>query len=184
MTDCQHEWKMINVQYGFVCYEKCYQHNEIRTFFSTEENPILGDEYREGSCIWSRIENAQSFRFDMQCTKCDEVEKFDDLMGFMYCTGCLASCDIDILRRKYEEERTWIMVAFGYFPESKTNPLPQYKLDILSNYFNQRRDTTRSRIKILAFNLIEDLSRCKGEFMHDVGMLTPDVPPQDRKTLF
>jgi hypothetical protein len=129
------------------------------------------------------MENAQSFRFDLQCTKCSHVEKYDDLMGLMHCTGCLPDCEVDILRRKYEAEKTWILVAFGFLPKAKTEPMPSYKLDILTDFFNQRRDTSRSKIKIIPFDLIEDLPRCTGDFIHDVDMLSQE-PPGERKPLF
>jgi hypothetical protein len=183
MPECQHQWQMINIQFGFVVFEKCYHCNGLRTYFTIEDTPILGDKYREGSHYWSRVENAQSFRFDLQCTKCNHLEKFEDLMGLLYCTGCLPDCEVEILRKKYEAEKTWVLVAFGFLPEAQEQPIPSYKLDILTDYFNQRRDTTRSRIKIVSFNLIEDLSRCKGEFIHDVGMLSLE-PLEDRKPPF
>lgn len=109
--------------------------------------------------------------------------KLNELMGLMHCTGCLPDCQVDVQRRKYEAEKTWILVAFGFLPQAETEPIPSDKLDILTDYFNQRRDTSRSRIKIVPFNLIGDLSRCKGIFMHDVGMLSQE-PPEQRKPLF
>jgi hypothetical protein len=174
---------MINIQFGFVVFEKCFHCNGLRTYFSEEERPILGDVYRDGDCYWNRVENAQSFRFDLQCKECQRVEKFRDLMGLLHCTGCLPDCRVDLMRRELEEGRTWILVAFGFLPKAATEPIPDYKLDILTDYFNQRRDTTRSRIKIVPFNLIDDLSRCKGDFMHDVGMLSQE-PPEERKPVF
>jgi hypothetical protein len=183
MPECQHQWKMTNIQFGFVVFEKCFHCSGLRTYFSAEDIPILGDKYREGDCYWSRVENAQSFRFDLQCTRCNHLEKFNDLMGLLHCTGCLPDCRVEILRKKYEAERTWVMVAFGFLPKAKEKPIPEYKLDILTDYFNQGRDINRSRIKIVPFNLIEDLSRCKGDFVHDVGMLSLE-PPEKRKPLF
>jgi hypothetical protein len=183
MPECQHQWKMTNIQFGFVVFEKCFHCGSLRTYFSGEDIPILGDKYREGDCYWSRVENAQSFRFDLQCTKCNHLEKFKDLMGLLHCTGCLPDCGVEILRKKYEAERTWVMVAFGFLPKAKEKPIPEYKLDILSDYFNHGRDINRSRIKIVPFNLIKDLSRCKGDFVHDVGMLSLE-PPEERKPLF
>ncbi len=183
MPECQHEWQMTNIQFGFVVFEKCFHCNGLRTYFSLEDTPILGDKYREGDHFWSRVENAQSFRFDLQCTKCQDVVEFRDLMGLMYCTGCIPDCRVEILRKKYEAERIWVLVAFGYLPQAVEEPIPPYKLDILTEYFNQRRDTTRSTIKIVPFNLIEDISRCKGDFIHDVGMLSTE-PPGEREPLF
>jgi len=76
-----------------------------------------------------------------------------------------------------------VLVAFGHFPEVKTNPIPPFKLDVLTDYFNQHRDVSRSRMKIVSFELIKDLSLCKGEFIHDVGMLSEE-PPKERKLVF
>ena len=183
MTDCQHVWEMTNIKFGFLVFEKCFHCNELRTYFSMEEIPILGDKYREGNHYWSRVENAQSFRFDLLCTKCRLLEKFDDLMGFLHCTSCLPECEVEILQKKYEAEKTWLLVAFGFLPQVKTKPIPTYKLDMLTDYFNQRRDTSRSRIKIVPFDLIKDLSLCKGDFIHDVEMLSLE-PPKGRKPVF
>lgn len=183
MPECQHQWDMISIQFGFVVFEKCFHCNGLRTYFSMEDTPILGDKYREGDHYWSRVENAQTLRFDLQCNRCNRIEKFNDLMGLLYCTSCLPDCEVEILRRKYEAERTWLLVAVGFLPKVLAEPILSYKLELLTDYFNQRRDTSRSRIKIVSFNLIKDLSYCKGDFIHDVGLLSLE-PPKDRKPLF
>lgn len=183
MPECQHQWEMTNIQFGFVAFEKCFHCNDLRTYFSVEDNPILGDKYREGDHYWSRVENAQTFTFDLKCTQCNHTEKFNDLMGLLHCTGCLPDCEVEIMRKKLEAEKTWIVVAFGFLPQAKTEPIPPHKLDMLTDYFNQRRDTSRSRIKVVPFNLIGDLARCKGDFIHDVGMLSLEPPP-GRKSPF
>lgn len=183
MPECQHHWAMTNVEFGFVVFEKCFHCNSLETHFTSEANPILGDKYRDGDCFWSVVENAQSMRFDLQCSKCEQITKFNDLMGFLHCTGCLDNCKVELLRRKYEAERTWIMVAFGFLHKQKKPLFPQQKLDILTDYFNQRRDISRSRIKILSYELIEDFSHCRGDFIHDVGMLATE-PLIERKSLF
>lgn len=183
MTDCQHQWEMTNIKYGFIVFEKCFQCDTVRTYFAEEESPFLWDEYREGKHFWTRLESAQSIRFDLKCTKCGHLETFGELMGFLFCTGCLPNCEIDILRRKYEPEKTWIMVAFGFLPKEKSIPISDEKIKILTDYFNQHRDTARSRIKIVSYNLIDDIRKCKGEFIHDVGMLSRE-PVTERKPLF
>jgi len=178
MSECRHRWEMANIQFGFVVFEKCSHCNNLRTYFSLEDT---WDEYREDDCLWSIVENAQTFRFDLKCRDCNHVEKFQDLMGLLYCTSCLPDCEVEVIRKKYEAEKTWILVAFGFLPQALTNPIDERKLDILSDYFNQRRDTSRSKIKIISFGLISDLSRCRGEFIHDVGMLSQE--PEERKHL-
>ena len=178
MSECRHRWEMANIQFGFVVFEKCSHCNNLRTYFSTDDT---WDEYREGDCLYSIVENAQTFRFDLKCRDCGHLEKFDDLMGLLYCTSCMDDCEVEILRKKCAAEKTWVLVAFGFLPQARTNPIPQEKLDILTDYFNQRRDTSRSKIKIISFNLIEDLARCRGEFIHDVGMLSQE--PEERQPL-
>jgi hypothetical protein len=180
MSVCRHQWNMTNIRFGFVVFEKCPHCNSLRTFFSTDDLPILGDKYREGRCFWSRVENAQSLQFDLQCRQCGHLEKYDDLMGLMHCTGCLPECKVDIIQRQLELERTWVMVAFGFLLGQETKPLDLRKLDILTDYFNQRRDT---RIKLLSFDLIPDWSRCKGDFIHDIGMLSQEAPGERKPLL-
>lgn len=183
MLDCEHFWEMTDIRFGYVVFEKCFHCNELRTYFTVDDVPVLGDKYREGECYWSQVANAQSFVFDLRCTKCAQVEPFDDIMGLLHCTGCLPECLVDILRLRYEAQNTWILVAFGFLPREKNRPIPEYKLEMLSDYFNQRRDKTRSRIKIVSFGLIKDFSRCRGDFIHDVGMLSAEPPGERRSPL-
>jgi hypothetical protein len=176
MPQCHHKWEMTNVRFGFIAFEKCYHCDGLRTYFTEKDLPLLGDKYREGNCFWSRVGNAQALRFDIRCQRCGHIEKLDDLMGLMHCTGCLPDCEVDILQKKYESERTWLLIAFGFFDKDRVPAISSAKLDILTDYFNQRRDTSRSLIKIVSSELIIDLSRCQGDFIHDVDMLSLEAP--------
>ncbi|MEJ2637341.1 MAG: hypothetical protein P8184_18895 [Calditrichia bacterium] len=182
MPACQHAWELTNIKYGFVVFEKCTHCNGLRTYFSHEDHPMIGDTYREDKCSWTCMENAQSIQFDLQCANCGHLEKFQDLMGFLYCTQCLPDCKVELLRKEYELKKSWAIVAFGFLPKNETRPFSPERLQILTDYFNQRRDTSRSTITVLSYDLIEDFSRCKGDFIHDVGMLS--LQPQIRKTPF
>jgi len=185
MPECQHHWRMANIQFGFIVFEKCFQCSGVRTYFSREGIQILGDEYREGDHFWHRVENAQTFHFDLECTRCGALEPFDDLMGLFYCTGCLEECRLEILRRNLEAQRTHLVLACGFLHESQAEPrqLAVEKLEKLTGYFNQRRDASRSRIAILPFDLDTGFSGCKGEFLHDVGMLSQE-PVTSRNSPF
>jgi len=187
MPTCErgHLWTMTDIEFGFIIFEKCFHCRGLRTFFTVEQISYLGDKYREGDHFWARVENAQSFRFALRCSACGRVEKFDELMGLLYCTGCRPDCPLDIQRREHEAEKIWVLFACGYSRENdiRPGPIPTSKLEILTEYFNQRRDTSRSRIAILPFNLEDGFTRCKAEFLHDVGMLSPEPQP-DRRPLF
>ncbi|MFH0990162.1 MAG: hypothetical protein V1799_09125 [bacterium] len=180
MADCQHTWQMFNVQFGFTVFEKCTHCQNIRTYFSLQDT---WDEYREGECLWGIVENAQTARFDLQCSACEHIERFDDLLGLLYCTSCMEECKVEKIRKQLEAQRIWILVAFGYIPETLLKPISENRLQILSDYFNQRRDTSRSTIQILPFHLIETISLCRGEFIHDVGMLSLEAPAERKQLL-
>ncbi|HPI31955.1 MAG TPA: hypothetical protein PLR32_01475 [candidate division Zixibacteria bacterium] len=183
MYDCQHLWKMKDIQFGFVVFEKCFHCHGLRTYFTTEDNPIPGEKYREGVCFWTRMEVAQSFQFNLQCALCGRKEDFSDLMGLLHCTGCLEDCPVEVLQRELHAQRIWVLVAFGYLPKALSAPASEKKLAVLSEYFNQSRDRTRSQIRIVSSSLISNLSLCKGDFIHDSGMLSLE-PPQGRRQLF
>jgi hypothetical protein len=185
MSECQHQWDMANIQFGFVVFEKCFHCNCVRTYFTREGVAVLGDEYREGDHFWHRVENAQSFRFDLRCSACGALEPFDDMMGLFYCTGCQPECRVEKLRKELEAKRTYLVLACGFLREIAPIPgrISRRKLEELSRYFNQRRDTSRSRIEVAAFDLETGFAQCQGEFLHDVGMLSPE-PVTDRKSPF
>ncbi len=185
MSGCRHHWEMANVQFGFVVFEKCFHCSRVRTYFTRENVPVLGDEYREGDHFWHRVENAQTFRFDLVCAHCGDAENYDDLMGLLYCTGCLPDCRLEIMRQRMEAVRAHLVMACGFLTETQTMPrqISAPKLEKLANYFNQRRAAARSKIAICSFDLEDGFARCKGEFLHDVGMLS-QVPVTDRRSPF
>ncbi len=185
MTGCQHQWEMRDVQFGFVVFEKCYHCNRVRTFFSREGIAIIGDEYREGDHFWHRVENAQSFTFGLHCSLCGESEKYDDLMGLLFCTACMPDCRFDILRLRLEAARAHLLLACGFLDESSPQPklIAIEKIEKLARYFNQRRDPSRHAIAIVPFDLEDGFARCKGEFLLDIGMLSQE-PLTVRKSPF
>jgi hypothetical protein len=69
-----------------------------------------------------------------------------------------------------------MLMACGFLGEDQLKPkqVQPDQLEELTKYFNQRREKARSRIKIVAFDLEDGFSRCKGEFLYDVGMLSQE----------
>ena len=180
MATCSHNWEMTNLRHGFAVFEKCSHCQGIRTYFSTADT---WDEYREGDCTWSIVENTQTIQFDLRCTRCHETESYSDLLGLMTCTSCLEHCEVEKMQKRLEADRTWVLVAFGNLPSAISAPLPPRKLDILGDYFNQRRDVSRSRIRFLPSNMIVSIPLCRGDFILDIGNLSLE-PPSPHKQLF
>jgi len=181
MPDCHHTWTMVNIQYGFTVFERCSHCQSVRTYFSEQDT---WDNYQEGDCTYTIVENAQTIRFDLKCSRCQQTVSFADLLGLMYCTSCFDDCTIERIQQEYLKKREFTLVAFGYMPEALKTPIADSKLSVLADYFNQRRDTTRSRVKIVPFTQInKKISLCRGEFIHDVGMLSLEAP-SERKELF
>ena len=167
---CAHQWKMINVQTGFVITENCYKCDKTSTYFCLEEKPPL-EEYREGDHFWNVMESAQTMIFDLECPKCGHMVTFHELSGLMMCTGCDENCKVDHLRKELEKDRTFVYVAFGFFPADEVEQLSPDKISILEEYFNQRRDSSRSQIKIVSSERISDIKNCYANVIKDVGML-------------
>ena len=88
---CAHTCEMVNVDYGFVITEKCYNCDKISTYFSLESRPPL-EEYREGDHFWNVMESAQSFRFDLKCTKCGKLSYSYELKK-LRCPKCNGEVD-------------------------------------------------------------------------------------------
>jgi hypothetical protein len=172
---CAHRWEMINVVYGFMITEKCFHCEKVSTYFTLEERPPL-EEYREGDCYWNVMETAQTIRFDLKCNQCGCVEKFDELAGLMMCTGCDEDCNVEFLRSKLESERTWVYVAFGFLPVESKKQLSEEKIAILEDYFNQRRKSSTSQIKIVTYEMVNNIATCYGEVIKDMYMLSLTPP--------
>lgn len=169
--ECPHVWRMVHVVPGFIITEKCFHCNCVSTYFSAEQLPPF-EEYREKEHFWNMVESAQSITFDLECERCGVLVTFQELLGVMLCTGCDGLCQVDVIRRELESERTWIYVAFGFLPIDKRQQLRQDKYAILETYFNQRRRSRRTSIKIVSHELIRDIATCYAEVIKDVDMLS------------
>ena len=175
---CVHLWEMINVRYGFIITEKCYHCNIHSTYFSFEDRPPL-EEYRTGDHFWNVMGSVQSVRFDLKCEKCDVIIPLDELCGLMLCTGCDEKCFVYKIMKEYEKERTWIYIAFGYLPVNEKKQLNLEKITAIEEYFNLRRKSSKSKIKIISGEKVENFASCYAEAIKDVDMLSLTSPETD-----
>jgi hypothetical protein len=80
-----------------------------------------------------------------------------------------------------EAERTWVYVAFGFLPIDEKKQLSKEKITILEDYFNQRRKSSTSRIKIVSHDMVKSYDTCYAEVIRDLDLLSltpPDKPGQ------
>jgi hypothetical protein len=168
---CLHQWNITNIQPGYIITEKCSHCNVVSTYFCDEERPPM-ELYREGDHFWKVMEIAQSVRFDLNCIVCGNYVHYDELCGLMLCTGCDEECGIGKMMKKYEKDRTWVYVAFGFLPFQIRQMLSLEKITFLEEYFNQRRKLSNSRIKIVSHEMINNIATCYSEIIKDVDMLT------------
>jgi len=172
---CKHIWEMTNIKPCFIITENCFECKKISTYFSLEEKPPI-EEYRDEEHYWNVMDHAQSIRFDLQCKECEKIVKLDEFAGLMMCTSCEENCKIYSLMKELEKERTWVYVAFGFLPVDEKKQLSEEQISILEDYFNQRRQSTTSRIKVVSGELIDDFSLCYGDIIKDADMLSSKAP--------
>ena len=168
---CKHLWKMTNKKPCFIITEACFKCQKTSSYITTEEKPPL-EEYKDGDHFWNVLGHAQSIRFDLQCTECGKLVKLEELAGLMMCPGCEENCKVYSLMMDLEKERIWVYVAFGFLPIDERKQLNEEQISVLEDYFNQRRKSTTSRIKIVSGDLIDNFDLCYGDIIKDVDMLS------------
>ena len=167
---CRHQWELFNVHPGFIITEKCSRCNIVSTYFSKEERPPF-EEYREGDHFWKVKHIAQSIQFDLKCSACGTDVQYDELCGLMMCTACDEECEIGKIMKIYEQERTWVYIAFGFLPVQTKKMISMEKIAYLEQYFNKRRKSLDSRVKFVSHEMINNIANCYAEIIQDVGML-------------
>ncbi len=172
---CKHLWQISNIKPCFIITEFCYKCKKTTTYYSLEERPPI-EEYQEEGHFWNTLGHDQSIRFDLQCEKCGKLVKMEELAGLMMCTGCEEDCKVYSLMKDLEKERTWVYVAFGFLPFDERKQLDQEQISILEDYFNQRRKSLTSKIKIVSGDIIDNFSLCYGDIIKDEDMLSSKSP--------
>jgi hypothetical protein len=167
---CSHLWETINVASGLIIMKKCFHCSKVSTCFVFHNEPPLETCHEEGH-FWNFMESDQSFHFDLKCTKCGVLVKFDELVGLMMCTGCDETCEVDVLRRKLEPEHTRVYFALGCRPIDERKQLSQEKIPILQDYFNQQSKSLKTKIKIVSHEMVKSIDNCYAKVIEDVEML-------------
>lgn len=160
--NCSHLWEMVNVARGLIVMKKCFHCGKVSTCFTFHNKPPLEASHEEEH-FWDFVESDESFHFDLKCIKCGDLVKLDELVGFMICTGCDETCEVNLLRRKLEPEDTRVYIALGPRPIDERKQLPKEKLAVLQDYFAQRCKSLRCKIKIVSHKMIKNIASCYAE---------------------
>ena len=176
--ECSHLWEMINIANGLVVMKKCFHCTKVSTCFIFHNYPPM-EPVHEQEHFWNFMESDPALHFDLKCTKCDTLEKLDELVGLMLCTGCNQTCDVDILRRQLGPKNTRVYIALGRRPIDERKKLPEEKINILQDYFSQQSSSLKTKIKIVSHEMIKSIETCYAEMINDKDMLVM-VPAKDQ----
>ena len=167
---CSHFWEMVNVASGLIVIKKCFHCGKVSTCFCFHDKLPLEPCYEEGH-FWNFMEGDPAFHFDLKCTQCGTLVKFDELVGLMICTRCDETCEVDTLSRKLEPEATRVCIALGCRPIDERRQLSREKIAVLQDYFNQESKSLKSKIKIVPHEMVKSVDSCYAKVIKDVEML-------------
>jgi hypothetical protein len=117
------------------------------------------------------MEGDPTFHFDLECTTCGALVKFDELVGLMVCVGCDERCDVGLLRRQLEPEGVRVFIALGRRPVDERMQLPDEKIAVLQDYFDQQGKSSKSRIKVVSHAMVRSIDSCYAEVIRDTEAL-------------
>ena len=167
---CSHIWEMVNVSDGLIVMKKCFHCNKVSTCFAFHhESPL--EACREGDHFWNFVESDESFHFDLKCSKCETLVKFDESVGLMICTGCDEACEVDVLKRELEPEKALVCIAVGRRPIEERKQLSDEKFAVLEEFFNQRSKASKCKIKIVPHKMVRDITKCYADVIKDMDTL-------------
>jgi len=166
---------MVNIAGGLIVMKKCFHCGRVSTCFTFHDKPPL-EQSHEGDHFWNFMESDSSFHFDMKCTKCGTLVKFDELVALTICTGCDRACEVDVLRQKLEPENTRVCIALGRRPIDERKQLPDEKIAVLEDYFDQQCRNLEYKIKVVPHQMIRSIASCYAEVIKDSDMLLPAAP--------
>jgi len=167
---CLHVWEMVNIASGLIVMKKCFHCGKVSTCFCFHDKLPL-EPCHEQEHFWNFVEGDPTFHFDLKCINCGTLVKLGELVGLMMCTGCDEKCEVDVLRRKLEPQGTRVCIALGCQPVEERKQLPEEKIAIIQNYFDQQSKSLKSRIKIVPHNMVKSIDTCYAEVIKDAGML-------------
>lgn len=167
---CSHIWEMVDVTAGLIVMKKCFHCGEVSSCFCFHDQMPL-EPCQEQEHFWNFVEGGVTFHFDLKCTTCGTLVKFDELVGLMFCTGCDEKCDVDVLRRKIEPEKKEVCIALGRRPIDERKQLSEEKIAILQEYLDQQGKSLKCKIKVVPHEMVRSIDNCYATVIEDVNSL-------------
>jgi len=167
---CSHVWEMVNIASGLIVMKRCFHCGRVSTCFCFHNEPPL-EPCHEEKHFWNFVEDDPTFHFDLECIKCGALVKFGELVGLMICTGCDERCEVDGLRRKLKPQCIRVCIALGCRPVEERKQLPEEKIAVLQEYFDQQGKSLKPKIKIVPHEMVKSIDNCYAEVIKDVDML-------------
>ncbi len=168
---CKHQWEMVNIRPGYILTETCHKCQLVSSYFSFEDYPPF-EEYKDGEHFWNVMDSVQSVSFDLRCKECNILVSFNELSSLMLCTGCRDDCRVNDLILEYSSQNIALYVAFGFKPVNEKKQLSPEQISVLEDYYNQIRKSSGTSIRIVSFDMIDDLDSCTGEYIMDRHLLS------------
>jgi hypothetical protein len=150
---------MVNIASGLIVMKKCFHCGKVSTCFCFHDKLPL-EPCHEGEHFWNFVEGDPTFHFDLRCTNCGTLIEFGELVGLMTCTGCDERCEVDVLRRKLEPQGTRVCIALGRRPIEERKQLPEDKIAVLQDYFDQQVKSLKSKIKVVPDAMVRSIDNC------------------------
>ena len=172
---CSHIWEMVNIAGGLIVMKKCFHCGKVSTCFCFHDKLPL-EPCHEGEHFWNFMEGVPALHFDLKCINCGTLVKLRELVGLMMCTGCDQRCEVDVLRRKLESRGTCIFIALGRRPIDEREQLPVEQIAVLQDFFDQKDKSLKTKIRIVAHEMVRSIENCYAEVIKDVDALFAAAP--------
>lgn len=89
----------------------------------------------------------------------------------MMCTGCDEECEVDAIKRQLEPEGTQVYIALGNRPVAERKQIPEEKIAVLQEYFQQQYKSLKTGIKIVFHKMVKSIGSCYAEMVKDADAL-------------
>jgi hypothetical protein len=162
---------MINIASGLIVMKKCFHCGKVSTCFCFHhELPVEAS--REGDHFWNFVEGDPTFHFNLKCKECELLVEFDELVGLFRCVGCDEKCKVDAVRQEINPKGAQVLIALGCRPIDERKQLPEEKLEILQDYFDQQKDQLNFEFKIVSHDMVRRIDSCYAEVITNTEMLS------------